>query len=573
MTIPSPLHRPSRLRLALLALLLAPAAAMAQAAATTAAIDPAQINPQVTLRLIDLLVAKGVMTRAQADDLIREASATAAAAPAPAASGAAPYQTQPGAVVVQYVPEPVRQQIKDELRAEVTAQAKSEGWATPGALPEWTQRVRVYGDLRVRGEGVFNADDNYAFFPDFGDINAGSGFDVVGANNAPFVNTTRNRSRMRVRARLGVSAQIADWVQADLRLATGSDRSPVSTNQTLGGGGNLSKYSLWLDRAALQLTPTDALTLTFGRFANPFWSSELVFDNDLNFDGVAARYDLAAADDDAAFAPWISAGLFPVYNTEFDFGSTSTSKTRSRDKWMYGAQLGARWRFADDMALRVGLGYFQYDQFEGKRSSPCLAPTSADSCDTDGSRPQFQQFGNTLFALRDIVADPANPNGPQLQYYGYASKFGVADLHAQLQMDQFAPVAMLLEADVVKNTRYNATHVRSLGPVNNLGDQGVFDGGDMGYYLNFTVGQPKPVQPGDWNVSVGYKYLESDAVPDGFTDSDFHLGGTNARGFIVGGNYALARNTWVGLRWLSANEISGAPFAVDLLQLDLGTEF
>ncbi|WP_369915454.1 putative porin [Xanthomonas sp. NCPPB 3005] len=567
MTTPSSFPRPSRLRLALLALLLAPAAAMAQSAAP--AIDPAQINPQVTLRLIDLLVAKGVMTRAQADDLIREASATAA--PTPALAGAAAYTTQPGAVVVPYVPEPVRQQIKDELRAEVTAQAKSEGWAAPGALPEWTQRVRVYGDLRVRGEGVFNADDNYATFPNFGAINAGSGFDTVGSNNAPFLNTTQNRSRMRVRARLGVSAQIADWVQADLRLATGSDRSPVSTNQTLGGNGNLSKYSLWLDRAALQLTPLDGLALSFGRFANPFWSSELVFDNDLNFDGVAARYDLADAD--AAFAPWISAGLFPVYNTEFDFGSTSTSKTRSRDKWMYGAQLGMQWRFADAMALRVGLGYFQYDQFEGKRSSPCLAPSSADSCDTDGARPQFQQFGNTLFALRDIVADSANPNGPQLQYYGYASKFGVADLHAQLQLDQFAPVAVLVEADVVKNTRYNAARVRSLGPVNNLGDQGVFDGGDMGYYLNFTVGQPKPVKPGDWNVSVGYKYLESDAVPDGFTDSDFHLGGTNARGLIVGGNYALARNTWVGLRWLSANEVSGPPFAVDLLQLDLGTEF
>ncbi|MBN6110685.1 putative porin [Xanthomonas bonasiae] len=569
MTTPSSFPRPSRLRLALLALLLAPAAAMAQSAAP--AIDPAQINPQVTLRLIDLLVAKGVMTRAQADDLIREASATAAPAPAPALAGAAAYTTQPGAVVVPYVPEPVRQQIKDELRAEVTAQAKSEGWAAPGALPEWTQRVRVYGDLRVRGEGVFNADDNYAAFPNFGAINAGSGFDTVGSNNAPFLNTTQNRSRMRVRARLGVSAQIADWVQADLRLATGSDRSPVSTNQTLGGNGNLSKYSLWLDRAALQLTPLDGLALSFGRFANPFWSSELVFDNDLNFDGVAARYDLADAD--AEFAPWISAGLFPVYNTEFDFGSTSTSKTRSRDKWMYGAQLGMQWRFADAMALRVGLGYFQYDQFEGKRSSPCLAPSSADNCDTDGARPQFQQFGNTLFALRDIVADSANPNGPQLQYYGYASKFGVADLHAQLQLDQFAPVAVLVEADVVKNTRYNAARVRSLGPVNNLGDQGVFDGGDMGYYLNFTVGQPKPVKPGDWNFSVGYKYLESDAVPDGFTDSDFHLGGTNARGLIVGGNYALARNTWVGLRWLSANEVSGPPFAVDLLQLDLGTEF
>uniref|UniRef100_UPI0025CDBDEA putative porin n=1 Tax=uncultured Xanthomonas sp. TaxID=152831 RepID=UPI0025CDBDEA len=531
MTLPLPSLRPSRLRMAALALLLAPAAALAQSAA--ASVDPAQLNPQVTLRLIDLLVAKGVLTRAQADDLIREAAALPAAAPVSPA-GTPAYATAPGAVVVPYVPEPVRQQIKDELRAEVTAQAKSEGWAAPGALPEWTQRLRLYGDLRVRGEGVFHPDGNYAFFPDFGDINAGSGFDVVGANNAPFVNTTRNRSRMRLRARLGVSAQIADWVQADLRLATGSDRSPVSTNQTLGSGGNLSKYSLWLNRAALQLTPLEALSLSFGRFANPFWNSELVFDSDLNFDGVAARYDLAASDPDATFAPWASAGLFPVYNTDFDFGSTSTSKTRSRDKWMYGVQVGANWRFADATALRVGLGYFEYDQFEGKRSSPCLAPTSADSCDSDGSRPQFQQFGNTLFALRDIVADPSNPNGPQLQYYGYASKFGVADLHAQLQFAQFDPVIVSVEADVVKNTRYDPARILALGPVNNLGNQGVFEGGDMGYALNLTVGQPKPIQPGEWNVSLGYRYLESDAVPDGFTDSDFHLGGTNARGFIVG---------------------------------------
>ncbi|WP_279360751.1 putative porin [Xanthomonas sacchari] len=570
MTLPLPSLRPSRLRMAALALLLAPAAALAQSAA--ASVDPAQLNPQVTLRLIDLLVAKGVLTRAQADDLIREAAALPAAAPVSPA-GTPAYATAPGAVVVPYVPEPVRQQIKDELRAEVTAQAKSEGWAAPGALPEWTQRLRLYGDLRVRGEGVFHPDGNYAFFPDFGDINAGSGFDVVGANNAPFVNTTRNRSRMRLRARLGVSAQIADWVQADLRLATGSDRSPVSTNQTLGSGGNLSKYSLWLDRAALQLTPLEALSLSFGRFANPFWSSELVFDSDLNFDGVAARYDLAASDPDATFAPWASAGLFPVYNTDFDFGSTSTSKTRSRDKWMYGVQVGANWRFADATALRVGLGYFEYDQFEGKRSSPCLAPTSADSCDSDGSRPQFQQFGNTLFALRDIVADPSNPNGPQLQYYGYASKFGVADLHAQLQFAQFDPVIVSVEADVVKNTRYDPARILALGPVNNLGNQGVFEGGDMGYALNLTVGQPKPIQPGEWNVSLGYRYLESDAVPDGFTDSDFHLGGTNARGFIVGGTYALARKTRLGLRWLSANQISGPPYAVDVLQLDLGAEF
>jgi hypothetical protein len=62
-------------------------------------------------------------------------------------------------------------------------------------------------------------------------------------------------------------------------------------------------------------------------------------------------------------------------------------------------------------------------------------------------------------------------------------------------------------------------------------------------------------------------------VPDAFTDSDFHLGGTNARGFIVGGSLGLARNTWLGLRWLSANEVTGAPYSVDVVQLDLSTEF
>ncbi|MGO4780575.1 putative porin, partial [Lysobacter sp. 2RAB21] len=105
-------------------------------------------------------MAKGVMTRQQADDMIAEATASAAARPAPALAAQPAYQTQPGAVVVPYIPEVVRQQIKDELRAEVTQQAKSEGWAAPNALPEWTQRINVYGDVRARAEDVLNDGEN-----------------------------------------------------------------------------------------------------------------------------------------------------------------------------------------------------------------------------------------------------------------------------------------------------------------------------------------------------------------------------------------------------------------------------
>ncbi|MGO1072795.1 putative porin [Lysobacter sp. CA199] len=574
MTASTRSHRRFRFRaltLALIALCAAPALAAPP-------VDASKISPEVTLKLIDLLVAKGVMTRQQADDMIAEATASAAAHPAIAAQPA--YQTQPGAVVVPYIPEVVRQQIKDELRAEVTQQAKSEGWAAPNALPEWTQRISFYGDLRARAEDVLNDGENYREFPNFAALNSGTGYDVADpvSNPVPYVNTTKNRGRMRLRARLGMHAQIADWVEADLRLATGSDRSPVSTNQTLGAGGNLSKYSLWLDRAYIRLKPTDWLSADVGRIANPFWTSELLFDNDLNFDGVALQTKFEHS---PQFRSFVNVGAFPVFNTDFDFGSTQKQdKESSRDKWLYGVQAGADWAFAEDMSLKLGLGYFLFDHLNGEFSSPCLAPTSKDVCDTDLSRPQFQQFGNTAFAIRNIVPATGAPNGPQLQYFGYASEFGVANLHASLEIASFDPVKIVLEADVVKNLKYDAARIRALGPLNNFKPNldpadttAIFDGGDMGYYVNLLVGQPKIAKAWDWNASVGYKRIESDAVPDAFTDSDFHLGGTNARGFIVGGSLGLARNTWLGLRWLSANEVTGQPYSVDVVQLDLNTQF
>ena len=77
----------------------------------------------------------------------------------------------------------------------------------------------------------------------------------------------------------------------------------------------------------------------------------------------------------------------------------------------------------------------------------------------------------------------------------------------------------------------------------------------------------------DWQFTTAYKYLERDAVLDAFTDSDFHLGGTDTKGWILGGSYGLGANAWLTLRWLSANEIDGAPLAIDILQVDVNAKF
>ena len=101
----------------------------------------------------------------------------------------------------------------------------------------------------------------------------------------------------------------------------------------------------------------------------------------------------------------------------------------------------------------------------------------------------------------------------------------------------------------------------------------VYTGGNQGWLARMTVGHPKLKQLWDWNAFVGYKYLESDAVIDAFADSDFGLGGTNLKGYFVGGNVALGPNVWASARWMSANQVAGAPYAVDIVQFDLNAKF
>jgi hypothetical protein len=62
-------------------------------------------------------------------------------------------------------------------------------------------------------------------------------------------------------------------------------------------------------------------------------------------------------------------------------------------------------------------------------------------------------------------------------------------------------------------------------------------------------------------------------VVDAFTNDYWRLGGTNTKGYVVGGTVGLYKNITIGGRWLSANEISGEPLAIDVLQIDLNVEF
>jgi hypothetical protein len=496
--------------------------------------------------LIGALVDQGVLSRDAADAMIKKAEANAAASVA----AKAPAPAAPGEVRVTYVPQfvkdEIRAQVRDELRAEVTQdvidRAHQEQWGVPGALPEWISRIKFKADLRLREQSDRYADGNaqFAYF-DFLAINDAGGLAAAGANG--LLNTTQDRDRFRARVRLGADLTITDSLLAGVRMSTGNTRDPVSTNQTLGTYG--SRYQTQLDQAFVRYQAagdTPWLTAWGGRFDNPWLSTDLVWDADLGFEGVAGtlRHDFAASG--PARGVFLTAGAFPLQEEELT----------SHDKWLFGGQAGFDFGFADQSRLKAGLAYYAYSNITGERNT-------LDGIENDFTAPKFLQKGNTLYDIR-------NDTNPNTQRFALAADYKLLDLTVRYDLARFAPYHVILTGDFVRNIGFDKDKVaaRIGGPI---------DAKVNGYQFLASVGAPQVLSAGQWRVFGGYKHLERDAVLDAFTDSDFHLGGTDAKGWLMGGDYGLARNTWLTLRYLTADEIDGPPLGIDVLQLDLNTRF
>ena len=529
-------------------------------------------SENVTVNLIGRLVQKGVLTQAEAAVLVQQAEADAATAAESSIQPPGLDETR-----VTYIPEVVKNQMRDQIQQELMATARAEKWSAKSA-PDWTSRFRPFGDIRGRYESQFFPDgnDNTGAFPNFNAINTGAPFDVSGTQFSPQYNVDQDRQRTRLRARFGTDIMLGDSFNGGIRLATGENNSPTSPNQTLGGsGGNFSKYAIWLDRAFLSYDagPGDGQELVFlmGRFDNPFFSTDIQWDEDLGFDGLAVRGKVKVTDTIGSF---FAAGYFPVFNTDLNFASNQPAKFESTDKWLSGAQFGIEWKIKSDLSAKLGIAYYDFSNIEGELSNPFIPLTASDAGSTDSTRPGFAQRGNTYRALRQIDnTTAANDYGTkyQYQYYGLASQFRNLTITGKVDYDHFEPIRFSLIGEATKNIAFDSTTINRIA-VNN-GGVGAFQGGDTAWILAFQVGKPAFESFGDWQTSFGYRYVESDAVVDGFTDSDFGGGGTNVQGFTLGGKMALSPAVGLGLRWMSSDEIIGSPLSNDTFQFDINAKF
>lgn len=576
----------------------------------------APASESTVINLIHLLVKQGVLTQASANGLIAQAqleaaqakAANAAAAAAAAttaatsavgagaagAAGAAGLAargavvanapTQPGDVAVPYIPQGVRDQIRDQVKQEVVAQAQAENWATPNTFPDWVSRISFDGDMRVRDEFHFFSPRNFNGVTNFAAINSAGGFDFTGNSGntlPPTENTTQDRDNLlRIRARLGMTAILSDQLTAGLQLASGNDNNPVSTTATLGGG--FAKAGIWLNKAYIQYAPTSWVNITGGRFDNPFFSSDLLFSTDLEFDGVAAKFRHALpGHPEVSFFGTI--GVFPIQYSDDSFPADSIDKASSNTRWMFGLQAGAEWKLDEHNRLKGAIALYDFQNLRGELSSPCALFAGATSCSTDDDAPAFMQKGNTLIRLRNIAQNPnlAPGNTAEPQLFGLAYNYRLFDTKLEWDTLLAQRYKLRLDGEFVRNLAYNENTAFQAAstPVNNFTSnaetvtQADYKSGANGFMAKATLGEPDTVNKGDWNVSVTYKYLEPDAVLDAFTDPDFDLGGTNAKGYILGAQYAVARNAWLSGRYLSAREVYGPPLSIDVLQLELDARF
>ena len=348
----------------------------------------------------------------------------------------------------------------------------------PTAGESWTDRIRLDGDFRYRYENI----------------------DAEGSSS---------RDRNRIRARTNVKADLADDVEVGFGLATGGD-DPVSTNQTIGGGG--SSKNIVLNLAYVDWEAADGLHIFGGKFKNPLMrvgKNSLMWDGDWTPEGFAVAYK----------RDWFFANALGTY--------LDSDTRKSNDNFTWGAQIGASGEIGG-AKVKGGVAYY--------------------SSDTEGHTTNFgdptdpgDYFGNTAVEASGL---PCGSTGAACQYlYDY----NLTEVFAEAAFE-VGGLSTLVFFDYVKNS----------DPSDN----------DTGWTAGTKIGQAK--DRGEVQFSYYYADKEADSMLGLLTDSDFGGGGTDSKGHWLQLNYGINKTWTIGAQYF-INEIdqnSGSERDYDRLMID-----
>ena len=415
--------------------------------------------------------------------------------------------------------------ILDETKIQVSkdlAQAKSL------SVPEWTQRIKWGGDVRFRTQG------------DWGSPTGTAATDVV----------KHQRIRERVRGRFYMEGKINDFMYGGVRFA-GGGTSARSTNDTLDD--YFTKDMVMFDQYYIRTeAPSDMIRdygqyfsdakLWLGRFPIPYEYSELVWDSDINLNGIAFQY----------VSPDLKTGVLPDINiySNMGFHWVNEGANISDDPLLFGYQVGGKTApFGPlDTILNIAASMWDFTHLKNK------APTGS-------------ALTNSRWWNGAGLDNPTNTD--RFNYYLFD---------------------VLLNVDNSKIFGIEFPHGFYTDLVHNMGCSTENNGCLVGGY----IGKKKLKVPGDWKVRAEWRYIERDAVTDFTPDSDFYgfgtyntaatsantngmprEGGTNGKGINLAAEYQLFKNTTLNIEyyWMEPIKTWQNTKPWNELQLDVVTKF
>jgi hypothetical protein len=450
----------------------------------------------------------------------------------------------------------------EEIRAE-----QMKDWSQTSAskinVSSFIKNITLYGDLRLRYENRN------------GTVNPGE-FSSAGTTFAGQDDQTRNRWRYRLRA--GIKGDLYDNFFFGLRLSTagtnqrsgndtfGSSGASPGANVQGNGGPFSHNNGVGWDQLYLGWKPTEWLTLTAGQMPNPFYTTNLIWDDNLSPTGFAEQFSQKIFKGTELFA---NAGQFLYNSSPYSNTATSPSSVNNTDVFMLEEQIGLKHTFNDDIYAKGAFGIMTYSG---------------------------TQSGTTSAAGQSLPIGPGNQptdfTGPFVGASTFSNNYGVNNLavvevpfevgfKAWIPMKVFGDFAYNLtgteRADAAKSAVQNA--IASGGtasqaanfatvPANVAALKGPTYGGLLGdtgdenkaYQIGLQFNDLK--KKGDWMAKTYWEHTEYFAVDPNLNDADIFDARTNMEGIVVKGSYNFTDAITGTLQFGNANRINknlGAP--------------
>ena len=406
----------------------------------------------------------------------------------------------------------ITDQEAEEVRADLTKEAASTAagkWKLSAPITE----LELYGDARLRYE-----------------VRTGE----AGPPNtldAPGDNSQRNRARYRLR--LGLRGTLMDDWFFGIRLETNTN--PRSTNVTFGGDSSNGVFAknddgINVGQAYLGYKGLKDVTFTAGRMPNPFITTTMTWDPDINPEGISEQWKHTfniplGTRSSAGAASYSKDGKSTVAATETSEPRSMTIDVFANlaqfvyddqnpenslgpapngvphtDAYMLGWQVGAKANFTKTVYLQLAPTVYNYtgngDTFNKHFSG------DPDFIDDTGTRVSRNQTGINSLLVFDIPAE-----------FGWTWR--------ELPMRIFGDFAVNFDGD---------DRAAAAGHPDKGGDR-------YAYQIGFGIGKIKIKH--DWEVSVFWQHVDQFAVDPNLVDSDFYDSRVNMEGIGVRLAYAI----------------------------------